>query len=945
MSEPRTDYKDTLNLPSTKFAMKANLAAREPQQLKAWSEAKIYQKIREQSKGRPKYILHDGPPYANGKIHIGHAVNKVLKDIILKGKQMAGFDAPYVPGWDCHGLPIELQVEKKVGKAGAKVSAAAFREACREYATKQVDSQREDFMRLGVFGDWYNPYLTMNYEFEAQTIRVLADVFANNHVQQGYKPVHWCTDCGSALAEAEVEYQDKTSPAIDVCFPLLDEQALLSKMTQLGNDFGEGPISAVIWTTTPWTLPANEGIAFGAELDYVLVQVTREGGKQRLLLAEELYTAVMARAGIEAHQVVARAKGSELEHLEAKHPFLEKTSLFILGEHVTLDAGTGCVHTAPGHGVDDFVVGKRYGLVVDHPVNSRGCFVEDTPLVGGQFVFKANQPIIDALKAKGLLLAEESINHSYPHCWRHKKPIIFRATPQWFISMEKSGLREQCLAAVKDVDWVPDWGQARIDGMIANSPDWCISRQRNWSVPIPVFVHRDTGEPHPETVAIMQQVAEKVAEAGIEAWYSAAATDFLSPEDAEVYDKASDGLDVWFDAGVSHTCVVKAREELQFPADLYLEGSDQHRGWFQSSLRTSIAANGVAPYKQVLTHGFTVDANGRKMSKSLGNVIAPQQVVNQMGADVLRLWVAATDYRAELHVSDEIFKRIADAYRRIRNTSRFLLSNLAGFDPKTDALPADQLVALDHWLVEHALKLQQEIEEAYQAHNFHLIYQKVHNFCAVELGSFYLEIIKDRQYTLPENSTARRSAQTAIYHVVNALVRWVAPILSFTAEEIWAHLPGAREESVFLATWYQGWPKLVEGLATAIDWDTVIASRVAVNKALEEARKQEVIGSALEAEVVLYCQDELLTKLQPLSDELRFILITSKATLAPWAERGDTAETAYPGLALQVRSATASKCSRCWHRREDVGENNEHPMLCQRCVDNISGKDEHRVYA
>lgn len=787
-----SNYKDTLNLPKTDFPMKGNLAQREPEMLKRWQAMDLYGKIRQTKAGNPTFILHDGPPYANGDIHIGHAVNKILKDIIVKSRGLSGFDAPYVPGWDCHGLPIELMVEKKVGKAGHKVDADTFRNACREYAGKQVDRQREDFIRLGIFGDWQRPYLTMAFQTEANIVRSLGKIIEKGHLQKGVKPVHWCTDCGSALAEAEVEYEDKQSPAIDVRFAVVDENDVLQRFSAGDKT---GPVSVVIWTTTPWTLPANQAVTLHAELEYVLVQLEREV----LILAEGLCQAALARYGFSEHAVLGKCKGAELEGLQLQHPFYDRMVPVILGEHVNLEAGTGAVHTAPAHGQDDFIIGKRYGLEVYNPVGDNGCFLPDTELFAGQHVFKANVDIISVLQENSSLLHHEQMMHSYPHCWRHKTPIIFRSTPQWFISMDANGLRTMALEAIKGVAWEPSWGEERIEGMVNNRPDWCISRQRTWGTPITVFIDRETQELHPQTAQLLEQVALRIEESGIDAWFDLDAEELLGGE-ADKYAKVTDTLDVWFDSGVTHASVLAYDDRLSFPADLYLEGSDQHRGWFQSSLLTSIGMNEAAPYKGVLTHGFTVDAKGMKMSKSRGNVVAPQQVMKTLGADVLRLWVAATDYRAEMSVSDEILKRMADAYRRIRNTARYLLANLDEFDPVSDCIATEDLLYLDRWILEQSARLQQEIIDAYESYQFHQIYQKLHHYCVVTLGGFYLDIIKDRMYTCKPDSLARRSAQTTMYHVAEAFSRWLSPILSFTAEEIWQHLPGPRSDSIFVST-------------------------------------------------------------------------------------------------------------------------------------------------
>jgi len=944
-----TDYKETLNLPQTGFPMKAGLATTEPKMLQHWQSMGLYEKLRAAGKGRKKFVLHDGPPYANGDIHIGHAVNKILKDIIVKSKTLSGFDAPYVPGWDCHGLPIELMVEKKVGKAGVKVDAATFRTACREYAAKQVDSQSADFQRLGVIGDWEHPYLTMDYKFEAGIIRSLARIVQNGHVHKGYKPVHWCVDCASALAEAEVEYEDKTSPAIDVRFAVLDEEALLARCQHVPEQEGSGPLSVVIWTTTPWTLPANQAVALNPEMDYVVAQCVSEHGTERLLLAEKLLKDAMGRYGISEYRVIAYCRGSDLEGLKLQHPFYAREVPIILGVHVTAEAGTGAVHTAPGHGQEDYVVGMQYRLPVDNPVGSDGKFLPGTELFAGLHVVNANSEVIEVLKTRGALLHAEALRHSFPHCWRHHTPLIFRATPQWFISMEQKSLRSAALHAIEQTRWIPEWGKARIIGMVAGRPDWCISRQRTWGVPITLFVHKESGALHPDTPALIEQVAQRVEKDGIDAWFGLAPAELLGAEAAQ-YDKVTDTLDVWFDSGVTHACVLEQRGELNgVPADLYLEGSDQHRGWFQSSLLTSVAMHGAAPYKAVLTHGFTVDAKGEKMSKSKGNVVAPQKVMSNLGADILRLWVASTDYRGEMNVSDEILKRAADAYRRLRNTARFMLANLSDFDPTKDQVAPADMLALDRWAVDRAFQLQKTVITAYDDYEFHVIFQRLHNFCAVDMGGFYLDIIKDRQYTTQKNSLARRSAQTAIYHVVEALVRWFAPILSFTAEEIWHHLPGERKESVLpsvlMATWYEGLFPLDAASLDAAAWGKIIAVREAVSKEMEKLRAANAIGSSLDAEVDIYCDDAWRTPLAALHDEVRFVLIASGA----WVHAADAkpvdAQEGAKGLWLKVQPSTHEKCIRCWHHREDVGQSSEHPQICARCIENVTGKGEARRYA
>ncbi|HEX7964964.1 MAG TPA: isoleucine--tRNA ligase [Gammaproteobacteria bacterium] len=941
-SDNAPDYKSTLNLPRTDFPMKANLPGREPEWLKRWADADLYGRIRKARAGKPRYILQDGPPYANGDIHLGHAVNKVLKDIVVKSHSLDGFDAPYVPGWDCHGLPIELQVEKKVGKAGQKVDAKAFRAACREYAKEQISRQREDFKRLGILGSWDEPYLTMNFQFEADQLRALSEVIKRGHLYKGLKPVYWCLDCGSALAEAEVEYEDKTSPAIDVRFKAADEADLLKRLKGAG---GSGPVSVPIWTTTPWTLPANQAVALNGEIEYALVQFDAGRGPERVLLAKPMIEGVMQRWKIADYKLAGESLGKELEGAMLRHPFYARSVPVVLGEHVTLDAGTGAVHTAPGHGQEDFAVGMQYKLPIVNPVDSQGVYLPNTELFAGQHVFKANDHIVKVLMEQGTLLHHEPYRHSYPHCWRHKSPVIFRATPQWFIGMDHNGLRRAAMEEIKKVKWIPDWGQNRIEAMVGNRPDWCISRQRTWGVPIALFVHKATGELHPRTAELLETVAQGVEKEGVDFWFSRGAEEFLGGE-AKDYDKVKDILDVWFDSGVVHYCVGEKRLGIgpEQKADIYLEGSDQHRGWFQSSLLTSVAIRGKAPYKDVLTHGFTVDEQGRKMSKSIGNMIVPQKVIGALGADVLRLWVASTDYSGELTVSDNILKHNAEAYRKMRNTVRYLLANLYDFDPAQHALAPGKMLALDLWLVERARQLQKELVQAYQDYQYHLIYQKLYAFCVVDLSSFYLDVVKDREYTTRADSVARRSCQTAMHHVAEAMVRWLAPILSFTAEEIWHFLPGKREESVFLATWYA----LPEAAKTDMRlWQRVLTVREAVRKELEKLRVDGKIGSSLDAEVDLYCEPELAQDLGGLGEELRFALITSYARVHGDDGRPKDAAAAeeVPGLWLKVKASEHEKCVRCWHHREDVGQDKNHPGLCARCVSNVTGAGEARKYA
>ena len=935
-----TDYKHTINLPQTDFPMKADLAQREPQMLARFESEDVYGELRRIAAGRPRFVLHDGPPYANGTIHIGHAVNKILKDIIVKSRSLDGYDAPYIPGWDCHGLPIELAVEKKQGRPGQKLDVNAFRKACRDFAAEQIEQQRLDFKRLGVMGDWDRPYRTMDPAYEAQQLRAFGRIVRNGHLYKGAKPVHWCLDCRSALAEAEVEYEEKTSPAIDVAFEVAD---LADFAARTGLDVDSSPVkpSLVIWTTTPWTLPANEAVALGAEILYALVDISAGESQhgdatpaRRLILADTLVPSILARYGIDAASVsvVGRFTGQAIEKLLLRHPFLDKHVPVILGDHVTLDAGTGAVHTAPAHGQEDFAVGQRYGLPVKNPVGGDGRFLPGTPLVEGQKIDEAGAVLIALLRESGRLVQHVPFKHSYPHCWRHKTPVIFRATPQWFISMDQKGLRAHALEDIKQVAWTPAWGEQRITGMIENRPDWCISRQRTWGVPIPLFVHKVTGELHPRTLELIDQVADRVEQGGIEAWFALAPEELLGAAAAD-YDKVNDVMDVWADSGLSFECVSAARPEIAGPVDLYLEGSDQHRGWFHSSLLMSEALHERAPYKGVLTHGFTVDDKGRKMSKSLGNVVAPQKVMQSLGADVLRLWVSATDYANEMSVSDEILKRTSDSYRRIRNTARFLLGNLAGFDPQSDLVPIEQMVELDRWAVGRAAALQEEVTTAYRNYQFHVIYQRVHQFCVVDLGGCYLDVLKDRLYTTPAKSAARRSAQTAMFHIIEAMVRWLAPILSFTAEEIWSYLPGSREKSVFHSVWHR-FPPLA---SSSIDWDALLALRADVARELERLREAGEIGAPLEAEVEVRCAGVTFQRLNALSSELRFFLITSSAKVIEAGE-GD-------GYVIDVRATSAPKCVRCWHRRPEVGSHADHPELCDRCVTNVTTAGEERHYA
>ncbi|WP_221441828.1 isoleucine--tRNA ligase [Luteimonas sp. MC1825] len=926
--------------------MRGDLPKREPDTLARWEAEGLYTRLREHAAGRPKFVLHDGPPYANGAIHLGHAVNKILKDIIVRSKTVAGFDAPYIPGWDCHGLPIEIAIEKKHGKVGAKLDATAFRQACRDYALSQVELQMRDFKRLGVLGDWDNPYLTLDPKFEADEMRALARVVDNGHLLRGVKPVYWCFDCGSALAEAEIEYQDKQSPAVDVAYPARDAQALARAF---GTEVPEGvEIAVPIWTTTPWTLPASLAVALGAGLDYTLVEGPAHGGRRRwLVLATGLEAKALARYGVDEVVVHGHAPGSALEGLLLAHPFYAGRDIpLILGEHVTADDGTGAVHTAPGHGQEDFVAARHYGLVEKYtaaqlnPVDGRGVYLPSTPAadgvaLAGTHIWKANDAIIEVLRANGALLAHAGLQHSYPHCWRHRTPVVFRATPQWFISMDQAELRRDALAAIQRVEWFPAWGEARIAGMVEGRPDWTISRQRTWGVPIALFVHRESGEPHPRSSELMRAAADRVEAGGIDAWYDLDPAELLGDEAGD-YDRITDILDVWFDSGVTHECVLAARG-IGKPADLYLEGSDQHRGWFQSSLLTGIAIDGAAPYRQCLTHGFTVDENGRKMSKSLGNGIEPQEIMKTLGADILRLWIASADYSNEMSLSKEILKRNADAYRRIRNTARFLLGNLHGFDPVRDLRPLDDMVALDRWIVHRAWEVQEKIVAAYARYDFAEIIQALLNFCSVDLGSLYLDVTKDRLYTMPEDSRGRRSAQSAMYRITEAFVRWIAPVLAFTADEMWSHLPGAREDNVLFATWYDGLaPMADDAPMSARAFDELLRLREQVSKVLEPMRASGVIGAALEAEITLACGVADQNRLSPLLDELRFLLISGDVALV--VDDGAT------DIGVSATPTSKPKCVRCWQHRGDIGSVAAHPLLCTRCAGNVDGNAEDRQW-
>jgi isoleucyl-tRNA synthetase len=931
----KTDYKQTLNLPDTPFPMRGDLAKREPGWVKQWLETRLYDRIRERCKGRPKYVLHDGPPYANNDIHIGHAVNKVLKDVVVKSKTMAGFDAPYTPGWDCHGLPIEHQIEKKYGR---NLEPNKARQLCREYAAEQVQKQMVDFQRLGVLGDWAHPYKTMDFATEAAEIRALGKIWKNGLLYRGLKPVNWCIDCGSALAEAEVEYEDKDSPAIDVAFEAEDVAAVADAFD--AKDVRRA--AAVIWTTTPWTLPGNQAIAAHPDFDYELVDTDRGA----LILAADLKDAALERYGLAARGVLGRAAGVALEGLRFRHPFEDRAVPLVLGEHVTKEAGTGLVHTAPAHGAEDFDMGVKYKLPLDQPVDDQGRFKSFVPHFAGMGVREAEKPILELLAQKGALLKRETLRHSYPHCWRHKTPIIFRATTQWFIGMDKPcdvgkpgtegrTLRELARHAINNTRFYPAWGRSRITAMIDNRPDWTLSRQRNWGVPLPFFLDRETDELHPDTELLIERAASKVASGGIEAWFAAGCEDF--GVDPKKYRKIADTVDVWFDSGTTHYTVLRNLQEQKYPADLYLEGSDQHRGWFQSSLLTGCAIDGRAPYNSLLTHGFVVDGEGRKMSKSMGNVVAPRKVADTLGAEIIRLWVAATDYSGELSISDEILKRVVESYRRLRNTLRFLLANIADFDPRADMLPVDRWVEIDRYALAMTREMANACVADYTKFEFHLVAQRLQTFCSEDLGGFWLDILKDRLYTAGKASPARRSAQSALYYVTHMVLRLMAPILSFTAEEAWAVMHPRGDESIFFHTWKDVLPAQPGEKELAARWTRIRELRAAVVKALEGARAAGNIGSSLQAEVMLGAGGEDLELLRSLGDDLKFVLITSQAAVRELPAPGE--------LVVEVKPSAFAKCERCWHWRKDVGIEPRYATICGRCVRNLEGPGEVRRHA
>jgi len=920
-----TNYRDTLNLPQTELSMKAGLPKKEPEILDFWNDIGLYEKIRQQNLNNKKFILHDGPPYANGAIHLGHSVNKILKDITIKSKTLQGLDAPYVPGWDCHGLPIELNVEKKHGKRSELVqNKKMFQEACKEYALTQIESQKKDFIRLGVLGEWDNPYKSLDSSFEANAVRALGRIYEAGHIEKGEKPVHWCQDCGSALAEAEVEYQDKTSKSIDVAFKA-DEQSLKKLNEVFATNIVDG-ISFVIWTTTPWTIPSNVAVCINPELDYALIKLDGE----HLVIAEAMIELCMERWGTTS-ELVSKTLGKNLVDISLIHPFIERNSELLHGDHVTTEAGTGCVHTAPAHGLDDYFICKKHGIETFKALNSKGFFKEEFEFIAGLPASKADPLVIEKLNEVKALVNCDDFHHSYPHCWRHKSPLIFTSTAQWFISMNKSGLLNEALQSISGVSWEPSWGEQRIEGMLTDRPDWCISRQRNWGVPITLIVHKESGTIHPNQSELFKQFANLIEENGISSWESLDLNEFI--DDGDSYIKITDSLDVWFDSGVTHFAVSEQRFEEGIVADLYLEGSDQHRGWFQSSLLTSIAMNGRAPYKAVLTHGFVVDENGRKQSKSLGNVVSPQKVWDSLGADILRLWVASADFRSEMVASDEILKRVSDQYRRIRNTFRFILGNLNDFDESKKIVFEDQ-IELDKWIVLETSKLQEDVLKLYESYSYHNVVQKIHNFCVNELGGIYLDIVKDRLYTCKDSSHARQSCQTSLNYVLNTMVRLTAPILSFTSEEIWQTHPSLKgqNESIFLSKYFES-KQEGECVISSSDWARIFEIKDIVNQSIERLRNENKLKGSLDSNVIISANEEDKSILDKLGPELHFVFISSQASVID----GDT-------LSIQIDQMSDEKCTRCWHRDSTVGESKDHPEICSRCEENIDQLGESRSF-
>jgi isoleucyl-tRNA synthetase len=935
------DYKQTLHLPVTDFPMRGSLADNEPKRLQQWTLDKLYEQMLASKPIENMFILHDGPPYANGNIHLGHALNKVIKDIIIKSKTLSGFHTPYIPGWDCHGLPIELKVEKKLGIAADKTNPYQFQQACRSYAAEQVALQKADFKRLGIMGDWEKPYLTMAHESEAENIRVLAQLLEKGYLIRNNKPVNWCTNCGSSLAEAEVEYEDVTSTSVYVKFAFTHPESIYKKF-HLSQS--EGPLAILIWTTTIWTLPANKAVAVHPDIEYAMVEFGPNA--EKLIVASKLIPELMQKKNIEHYQVLGICKGQILEMEPVQHPFYDVTVPVILGEHVTDESGTGAVHTAPAHGQDDYVVGQTYQLEISSLLSTDCKFIPGTQYVENQSISEANQTLLTVMTDKEVLFLHEEYVHSYPHCWRHKTPIIFKATPQWFVDLSRHHLRDAILEQITQVNWIPTHGGNLLRIMTEKRPDWCISRQRVWGIPMCLFIHKHTQELHPNMVAIMAKIAEEIEKSGIEAWWSLDPKTLLGA-DADQYEKVSDVLDVWFESGCTNLSVVKKRPEFHHQrSDLYMEGVDQYRGWLMSSMVLATAITGQAPYKQVLTHGFTVDSTGRKMSKSLGNGIEPNDIIKEYGADILRLWVASTEYTKEMTLSKQILQSISDMYRRIRNTGRYLLSSLHDFNPQTDMLEPQGMLALDRWAVDAAYQMQATILEDYEQYQFHKILKNIMHFCSIQMGAFYFEIIKDRQYTLKKNSRARRSSQTAMYHILQAFVRWIAPILSFTADEIWQYMPGAHGKYVFTDTWYPHlFPLNPESKLDAEFWQYILQVRNDVNKAIENGRSQKLFAQALEVEVTLFAKPEAMAYLEQLNHELRFVFLTSKVTCIQtetWPEEALTSETGQ--YAVQVKKTTAKKCVRCWHHVDDVGMNPDHPEICGRCDKNLVGEGEARLY-
>lgn len=928
------DYRDTLNLPKTGFKMKANLAQKEPMVLKRWQKEDLYQMIQEQSQSKPLFVLHDGPPYANGNIHLGTAFNKILKDIILRSKRMAGFNAPYIPGWDCHGLPIEHNVDKELGEKKKTIPKLSKRAACRKYANKWIKTQKEQFKRLGVLGDWDDPYLTINYGYEAAIAREFNKFLLSGAVVRNRKPVYWCSTCTTALAEAEVEYHDHNSPSIYVKF-------------QAGEDFSDidptlkgDKVYFIIWTTTPWTLPANLGVALHPDFTYAAVKV----GDEVWILAEDLVESVMTQTEQSDYSVVATFGAEGFEKRVCKHPFMERDSLLVLADYVTVDAGTGCVHTAPGHGADDYLTGLRYGLDILSPVDSDGVYTHEAGKYMGQKVPAVNKKINEDLAEDGFLVHQNDINHSYPHCWRCKEPVMYRATPQWFVSMENNGLREKALEAIKGVTWTPAWGMQRIYSMVEGRPDWCLSRQRSWGVPLTVISCKDCGE-----IVVEQKVADTIDELflkeGADAWFSHEVSDFLPSGYActscgsKNFEKEEDILDVWFDSGVSHAAVCEERSELRSPADLYLEGSDQHRGWFQSSLLTSVGTRGRAPFKGVLTHGYVVDGQGKKMSKSVGNVVVPSEVIEKYGAEILRLWVASEDYRDDIKVSDEILKQVSDSYRKIRNTIRYFLGNLNDFEKEENGVPFAELPEIDQWALAKFEELRVKVTGAYERYEFHSIYQSLNYFCGTTMSSFYLDILKDRLYTSGTDSHLRRSAQTVLYVVLEGLLKLMQPILSFTAAEAWDSLSKRTDrDSLAEGIYFHQFPEETDvncDNAMMDKWSELLKVRSEITKALEIARRDKVIGHSLEAKVMLSVAGELSSFVASEWSTIKEISIISEmAELDPDSAiegvRYESEE--IEGFIIQVTAAPGDKCERCWIRSTTVGDNDKHPLICERCA-------------